>query len=100
MRTASPRSSVKTAHVSPNWERSQGSIALSLCQNLCGVGITFEEWDGGLLAVTAVAPGSPAARSGEIAVGDELEEARRPPGAGRGPRAADLGPWLSIPVGF
>jgi hypothetical protein len=54
----------------------------------CGVGITFEEWDGGLLAVTAVAPGSPAARSGEIAVGDELEEARRPPGAGRGPRAA------------
>lgn len=38
---AAPRSSVKTAHVRPNWEWSEGSIVLSLRQNLCGVGITF-----------------------------------------------------------
>jgi len=44
--TASPRSAVKTAHVRPNRERSEGSIVLSLRQNLCGVGITFNCADG------------------------------------------------------
>lgn len=38
---SAPRLSVKTAHVSPNWERFKASIVLPLCQNLCGVGITF-----------------------------------------------------------
>ena len=38
---AVPWSSVKTAHVSPNRERAEGSIVLSLRQNLCGVGITL-----------------------------------------------------------
>ena len=47
----------------------------------CGVGLTFEEWDAGLLAVTAVAPASPAAvhlRSGDICLGDVLEEVLPP----------------------
>lgn len=43
---ASPRPAVKTAHVRPNRERSEGSIVLSLRQNLCGVGITFNCADG------------------------------------------------------
>ena len=41
-----PRSSVKTAHVRPNRERLEGSIVLSLRQNLCCVGITFNCADG------------------------------------------------------
>jgi hypothetical protein len=38
---SSPRLSVKTRHVSPYRERFKASIGLPLCQNLCGVGITF-----------------------------------------------------------
>jgi hypothetical protein len=38
---SSPRSSVKMAHVRPNRERLEESIILSLRENLCGVGITF-----------------------------------------------------------
>jgi hypothetical protein len=43
---ASPRSSVKTAHVRPNWESFENSIVLSLRQNLCSVGITLNGADG------------------------------------------------------
>jgi hypothetical protein len=39
--TAMPWPSVKSRNVRPNWERSEDSIVLSLRQNLCGVGITF-----------------------------------------------------------
>nr|WP_245846612.1 hypothetical protein [Halomonas humidisoli] len=44
--TASPWLSVKTAHVRPNRERREGSIVLSLRQNLCCVGITLNGADG------------------------------------------------------
>jgi hypothetical protein len=43
---SSPRSAVKTAHVRPNRERLEGSIVLSLRQNLCGVGVTLNGADG------------------------------------------------------
>jgi hypothetical protein len=39
--TPAPRSAVKTAHVGPNRERLEASIVLSLRQNGCGEGITF-----------------------------------------------------------
>jgi hypothetical protein len=43
---SSPRPSVKAAHVRPNRESWDGSIVLSLRQNLCGVGITLNGADG------------------------------------------------------
>jgi hypothetical protein len=43
---AAPWSSVKAAHVSPNRERLECSIVLSLRQNLCCVGITLNCADG------------------------------------------------------
>ena len=43
---ASPRSAVKTAHVRPNRESWEGSIGLSLRENLCGVGATLNGADG------------------------------------------------------
>jgi hypothetical protein len=43
---SSPRAAVKTCDVRPNRERSECSIVLSLRQNLCGVGITFNCADG------------------------------------------------------
>jgi hypothetical protein len=41
-----PRSSVKSTHVRPKRERSEGCIVLSRSQNGCGVGITFNCADG------------------------------------------------------
>ena len=42
---ASPRSSVKRLHFRPNRESWEGSIVLSLNQNLCAVGITLNGAD-------------------------------------------------------
>jgi hypothetical protein len=38
---SAPRAAVKRAHVGPNRENVEASVVLSLCQNGCGVGITF-----------------------------------------------------------
>jgi hypothetical protein len=43
---APPWASVKTAHVRPDGEGREMSVVLSLCQNGCGVGITFNGADG------------------------------------------------------
>jgi hypothetical protein len=42
---SAPRAAVKCAHVGPNRENVEASVVLSLCQNGCGVGITFNGAD-------------------------------------------------------
>ncbi len=44
--TASPRSSVKGAHIIPDGKRREASVVLTCDENACGVGVEFDGADG------------------------------------------------------